>query len=271
MKKFKLSTTQAFVAGLCVGALALNGTTLASNLFQWIEVNYIGLSVYINGEKTTVKDSHGNDTEPFVYNGTTYVPLAFVSSSLGQAVTWDGSNNSIYIGAVPETPVVPETPSFTVNEKDYYIDIIEQYGFGYYFGWGSGAYDENIVSDVFRWVDFHDFGTCFYDIDGNGVKELLVGSRSAPSMVFDIFTIVPHSTSPYVVKVASGGERFYYSMGNNNQLYYSWSNGADDSGVDSYRLEGSDLVWQESFPYLSNDTNLHSFQYEDIETYLFFP
>lgn len=41
----------------------------------------------------------------FIYNGTTYVPLRFISEAIGEDVTWDGKTRSIYIGDKPQGTV----------------------------------------------------------------------------------------------------------------------------------------------------------------------
>lgn len=65
-----------------------------------IEV-YTGATIYIDGVELHPTDVNGNPVETFIYNGTTYVPLRAVSQSLGKAVNWDGSTQSVYIGEAP--------------------------------------------------------------------------------------------------------------------------------------------------------------------------
>ena len=73
------------------------GAVLSS---KWIEV-YSGSTIYIDGVELHPTDVNGNPVEVFSYNGTTYVPLRAVSESLGKAVKWDGSTQSVYIGLAP--------------------------------------------------------------------------------------------------------------------------------------------------------------------------
>lgn len=55
------------------------------------------ISVYLDNQKTYLKDANGSVVEPFIQNGTTYVPLRGVSELLGCDVEWDGSNKTIKI------------------------------------------------------------------------------------------------------------------------------------------------------------------------------
>ncbi|MDR6551550.1 hypothetical protein J2736_002739 [Paenibacillus qinlingensis] len=60
-----------------------------------IEVYYKQLKYKINGE---MKNNLGG--QGFIYNDTTYVPLRMISEALGDEVGWDGSTNTISLGAV---------------------------------------------------------------------------------------------------------------------------------------------------------------------------
>ncbi len=82
--------------GAIIGTLVASGVTaLGASTAQFIEVYYNNIKVYIDGEEKTVND------QPFIYEGKTYVPLRFVSESLGKNVQWDSKNASVYIGKPP--------------------------------------------------------------------------------------------------------------------------------------------------------------------------
>lgn len=85
-----------------------------------ITVTYRNISIYINGKKATPS------SEPFIYNGSTYVPLRFVSEALNKDVKWDGINNRIDINdkvsATGEWVKVAEfTGGDTVKAKPFSI------------------------------------------------------------------------------------------------------------------------------------------------------
>lgn len=126
MFKLKFQRFGDFSLGILLSLVIFNGSTLASGFSEFIEVSYIGITMYINGVKTTVKDTNGTEVEPFVYKGTTYVPLAFVSTNLGEKVAWDGETKSIYIGDGVET-------------SDYLMTVCPPYetNYGYYSANGS--------------------------------------------------------------------------------------------------------------------------------------
>ena len=55
----------------------------------------------VDGIPIVPKDAKGNIVEPFIYEGTTYLPVRAVGEALGKAVTWDGATKTVYIGNVP--------------------------------------------------------------------------------------------------------------------------------------------------------------------------
>jgi hypothetical protein len=51
----------------------------------------------VNGQEVTPRDVQGNVVEPFIFEGTTFLPVRAVAEALGQEVNWDGATNTVYI------------------------------------------------------------------------------------------------------------------------------------------------------------------------------
>jgi len=66
-----------------------------------MQVTYSNIKLFVDGSLITPKDANGNVVEPFISNGTTYLPVRALAAALGKDVTWDGSTSSVYIGKVP--------------------------------------------------------------------------------------------------------------------------------------------------------------------------
>ena len=64
-----------------------------------IEAAYNDIKISVNGEIVTPRDANGNVVEPFIYNGTTYLPVRAVSSMLGNDVFWDNSTKTVNISS----------------------------------------------------------------------------------------------------------------------------------------------------------------------------
>ena len=64
----------------------------AQNSDVTISVSYNDVKVFVNGERAVLTDALGNPAEPFIYEGTTYLPLRAVAETLSTEVSWDGEN-----------------------------------------------------------------------------------------------------------------------------------------------------------------------------------
>ena len=101
--------------GVIVTLLVLSSFVYASPIEKTINIFFKNIKLYVDGSLVTPKDATGNKVEPFIYNGTTYLPARAVAEALGKTVKWDGKTNSIYIGKVDEN-----TPSVYLDELDHF-------------------------------------------------------------------------------------------------------------------------------------------------------
>lgn len=90
MKKRVLTVLLAF-ALLC----SLGTAALAADTVRAAELTYRGISVKLNGETLALIDGSGNGVEPFILEGTTYLPLRAVAGALGLEVSWDDATSTV--------------------------------------------------------------------------------------------------------------------------------------------------------------------------------
>ena len=76
---------------------------------------YTGINIYVDDVKLNPTDVNGNPVQPFVYNGTTYLPVRAVGEAVGKAVQWDGSTSSVYLGKHESV-----TPAVWLRNMDYF-------------------------------------------------------------------------------------------------------------------------------------------------------
>ncbi|MHC1694874.1 MAG: stalk domain-containing protein [Eubacteriales bacterium] len=84
------------ISAIVLFAVILSGTALATTSSKQINVEY-GISVTVNGDVLVPKDVNGKVVDPFVYDGTTYVPVRAISDALGASVGYDAETNSAAI------------------------------------------------------------------------------------------------------------------------------------------------------------------------------
>lgn len=106
MKKNKSKDTlRGFVLGVLLTALAASiPAATAAATKRTIDVVYNDIKLVIDGKEITPLDGQGNVAEPFIYNGTTYLPLRAVANALTggtKPVDWDQSTYTVYIGERP--------------------------------------------------------------------------------------------------------------------------------------------------------------------------
>ena len=113
MKRIKTMNQKAitFGAGVLAGAVLFSGgVAIASNRSATLNVDYRDIRIVVDGAEVTPKDATGAVVEPFIFNGTTFLPVRAVAGALGQAVEWDGATHTVYIGELPTKPAEP-TPA----------------------------------------------------------------------------------------------------------------------------------------------------------------
>ena len=92
---------QGMIIGVLIGSVIAGGTVYAKSGTESIQVMYDNIKIFMDGEEVTPKDGNGQSVEPFIYNGTTYLPVRAVSNAIGKEVSWDGVEKVIYLGAKP--------------------------------------------------------------------------------------------------------------------------------------------------------------------------
>ena len=102
-------------------------------------LHYNGLSITLDGKRVEPKDANGKTVEPFIIDGTTYLPLRAVAGALGLTVDWNAdTNTAILTGGQPvkttfTNPVAPGADPFVLKDIDgtYYLYATSAEEFGY--------------------------------------------------------------------------------------------------------------------------------------------
>lgn len=98
---FNKERTKGFITGIIFSLLLslFTVSTFAAPLGKKIEVFFNNIKLVVDGQKVEFgKDDNGNRIEPFIYNGTTYLPIRAVGEAIGKTVDWDGETKTVYIG-----------------------------------------------------------------------------------------------------------------------------------------------------------------------------
>jgi len=71
---------------------------IGASTTKTVTAYYNNIKVVVNGQQASLRDAAGNPVEPFVVDGTTYLPVRAVADALGTSVFWDGPTYTVYLG-----------------------------------------------------------------------------------------------------------------------------------------------------------------------------
>lgn len=181
-----------FVAGVITTLLvcAMGVPALAATVQKVLYVDYGGISIVLDGEKLDSKDSNGNTVEPFIYNGTTYLPVRAVGEAFNKDVNWDGATKTVTL----------TTPNAIANGTIVYDDQYVTIAF-------DGIYDpeyswSSYVEVKFMVTNKTDYELTFQSdaISFDGISYQLSGSEdvapnSTGTISFDCYEDIPKNVT----------------------------------------------------------------------------
>lgn len=115
---------QGFIAGLLIGIMLTSGVAYAKQIRKTAELFYNNIKISLNGQELRPKDINGNYVEPFIIDGTTYLPVRAVASVLGLSVDWNNNTNTVLLSNQKNTE--PAT-DFNVSSMPNEISVIKEY------------------------------------------------------------------------------------------------------------------------------------------------
>lgn len=112
-----------FILGVACTSMVVSGATAFANpVSKSITAIYNDIKIFVDGNLVKPTDADGKAVEPFVYEGTTYLPVRAVAQALNQPVSWDGSKNSVYIGVNPNGTALT---ALNYARADDYVEVYD--------------------------------------------------------------------------------------------------------------------------------------------------
>lgn len=95
----KFQRTKDILTGVIISALVITmGTTAFAKVSKMnIIANYNNIKIVVDGKELKT------DKEPFIYDGTTYLPVRAVGEAVGKTVSWDGNTNTVTLSSSEKT------------------------------------------------------------------------------------------------------------------------------------------------------------------------
>lgn len=84
------------ITGLILAISLILGTTAFATVgSRTVQLMYNNIKILLNGKEIVPTDANGNAVEPFIIDGTTYLPVRGISSALGMNVGWDSATKTV--------------------------------------------------------------------------------------------------------------------------------------------------------------------------------
>lgn len=100
----KIRDYKSFLGGIIVATVLFTvigyGLTIAgaSPVRTALDVFFNDIQILVNGARLNPTDVQGNRVEPFIHDGTTYLPVRAVAEALDLPVEWDQETYTVYLG-----------------------------------------------------------------------------------------------------------------------------------------------------------------------------
>lgn len=91
-----MKNIKAYVLGVLstLMVIGLVGTGYAAYQKQ-ATLDYVGVKITLDGQEITPTDANGNAVEPFIMDGTTYLPVRGIANALGLGVEWNAESHTV--------------------------------------------------------------------------------------------------------------------------------------------------------------------------------
>ncbi len=133
---------KSFAAGVFVAIAASNMVIPAfAATAKQLTAQYNDIKITLNGHTVKPEDAYGNVVEPFIVDGTTYLPVRAVANALGLAVNWDGASHTINISTPDYRKTLLEKINLEQNSVIFdgaYVKVLFQKAY-------EAEYDEDSI------------------------------------------------------------------------------------------------------------------------------
>lgn len=189
------------------------------------------------------------------YTKTSEPPLSYKQLyDLGENIDITGTNGSIYY------------PDQGMKGVDLYNDILNKHITAINENWDSARLEKENMSYMYNIIPKNKVGYIYYDVNADGIEELLIGEIAGGNwkgVIYDIYTMLNRKPQ----HVTSGGSRDRYFVCDGTFICNEYSSGALESGVRVLHLveNSTELFPQVSFKYdeYENSENPYFIAYSD--------
>ncbi|MBE6680668.1 MAG: copper amine oxidase N-terminal domain-containing protein [Ruminococcaceae bacterium] len=144
------------------------------------DLYYNGITIMIDGAEYVAKDANGNVVEPFIMDGTTYLPVRGVANAFDKDVEWDGKTSTVYIGK--KDRMAPDNrldkvqyTNYTESDSRNWMEVVN----GTVTDYNNNTYTNGLINYIDQWAG----GYNQIDYPLNGQYERLTGQIVLPKTI----------------------------------------------------------------------------------------
>ncbi|MBR2499709.1 MAG: copper amine oxidase N-terminal domain-containing protein [Clostridia bacterium] len=195
---------QGLVVGVLIGTILASGAVFAKQTSKKAELFYNNIKIKLNGQEVKPKDANGNYVEPFIIDGTTYLPVRAVANALGISVNWDGNTNSVLLSNQSAESVAT---GFDASKVASELKVIKEYRWEGY----STDYLAIILKNESAYTVSPRVQISFKDKNG-----AVVGAENKTEYAFG-----PGSEMAFIFSNDEAFDSYEYIISANEEKYYS--------------------------------------------------
>ena len=118
---------QGIIIGIVITLFLIGTLSFASHYSEYVERFYKNIKITLNGINIEPKDVNGNIVEPFIIDGTTYLPVRAICKALGLEVNWNSETNTVELieekyneisTEKNDTPIVSIKTQYAIENND---------------------------------------------------------------------------------------------------------------------------------------------------------
>ena len=94
-----------------------SGVPVASKATKTVDITYRGTNISLDGKAVALVNANGEAVEPFILDGTNYLPLRIVGEALGLTVQWDAATSTVTL-AVDNTEKIWALSSIIMKSSE---------------------------------------------------------------------------------------------------------------------------------------------------------
>ncbi len=103
------------IISIFIGAVATTASSFATTGTMQKLLEYNNIKITLNNQEIVPTDANGNYVEPFIIEGTTYLPVRAIANALGLNVNWDSNANTVSLSNAPSSAQPNDTVLYNKN------------------------------------------------------------------------------------------------------------------------------------------------------------